>query len=105
MADPFSLPEAVVVLEIPGLKNPGFDLNKIDHHNLVLDESLDNVYTTVEHRMKERLDNKKYSLLHGSLTDEEFVRKNEKVFIFVYFNSFSNKFFSLKIKCSTQTIN
>lgn len=72
MTDPFSLPEAVVVLEIPGLKNPGFDIN-VDHHNLVLDESLNEVYATVESRMKERLENKEYSIMHGSLTDEEFV--------------------------------
>lgn len=85
VADPFSLPEAVVILEIPGLKNPGFDLNKIDHHSLVLDESLDNVYAIVERRMKERLGNKKYSLLHGSLTDEEFVRKKQKCFNFFFF--------------------
>lgn len=73
MTDPFSFPEAVIVLEIPGLKNPGFDLNKVDHHDLILDEPLDKVYTTVEQRMKERLENKEYSLMHGSLTNEEFV--------------------------------
>lgn len=76
VADPFSLPEAVVVLEIPGSNNPGFDLNKVGHHDLILDESLDEVYATVEHRMKERLDNKEYSIMHGSLTNEEFVRLN-----------------------------
>lgn len=74
VADPFLLPEAVVVLEIPGLQNPGFDLTKVDYHNLVLDESLDDLYATVEHRMKERLTGKDYSLIHGSLTNEEFVR-------------------------------
>ncbi|VVC30900.1 Hypothetical protein CINCED_3A020017 [Cinara cedri] len=74
VADPFSLPEAVVVLEIPGLKNPGFDLNKVEHHNLILDESLAEVYATVEQTMKERLDNKEYSLIHGSLTNEEFLK-------------------------------
>jgi len=76
VADPFSLPEAVVVLEIPGLNNPGFDLNKVNRHDLILDEPLDEVYSTVEHRMKERLDNKEYSLMHGSLTNDEFVRLN-----------------------------
>lgn len=74
VADPFSLPEAVVVLEIPGSNNPGFDLNKIDHHDLIMDKTLDEVYATVEHRMKERLDNKEYSIMHGSLTNDEFVR-------------------------------
>lgn len=74
MENPFALPEAVVVLEIPGLKNPGFDLNKVDHHDMILDESLDEVYSTVEHRMKERLDNKEYSIMHGSLTNEEFLK-------------------------------
>lgn len=74
VSDPFSLPEVVVILEIPGLKNPGFDLSKVDHHNLVLDESLDDLYATVEHRMKERFTDKDYSLMHGSLTNEEFVR-------------------------------
>uniref|UniRef100_A0A2S2NRY8 Renin receptor n=1 Tax=Schizaphis graminum TaxID=13262 RepID=A0A2S2NRY8_SCHGA len=72
--NPFALPEAVVVLEIPGLKNPGFDLNKVDHHDMILDEPLDEVYATVEHRMKERLDNKEYSIMHGSLTNEEFLK-------------------------------
>lgn len=76
IADPFSLPEAVVVLEIPGLKNPGFDLNKVDQHDLILDEPLNKVYATVEHTMKQRLDNKEYSIMHGSLTNEEFVRLN-----------------------------
>lgn len=76
VADPFSLPEAVVVLEIPGSNNPGFDLNKVIRRDLVLDEPLDEVYSTVEHRMKERLDNKEYSLMHGSLTNNEFVRLN-----------------------------
>lgn len=74
MADPFSLPEAVVVLEIPGSKNPGFDLNEVDHRDLVLDEPLNEVFATVEHRMKERLANKEYSIMHGSLTNVEFVR-------------------------------
>jgi len=74
VADPFSLPEAVIVLEIPGLKNPGFNLNIVDHHDLILDESLDDVYSTVEHRLKERFVDKEYSLMHGSLTNEEFVR-------------------------------
>ncbi|XP_050059567.1 ATPase H(+)-transporting accessory protein 2 [Aphis gossypii] len=74
MADPFSLPEAVVVLEIPGSKNPGFDLNKVDHRDLVLDEPLNEVFATVEHRMKERLANKEYSIMHGSLTNVEFLK-------------------------------
>lgn len=74
IADPFSLPEAVVVLEIPGLKNPGFNLDKVDHHNLLLDESLDGVYATVEKIMKQRLGDKQFSLMHGSLSSEEFVR-------------------------------
>lgn len=74
VTDPFSFPEAVVVFEIPGINNPGFDLNKVDHHDLVLDKPLDDIYATVEHRMKERLANKDYSIIHGSLTNEEFVR-------------------------------
>lgn len=74
VADPFSLPEAVVVLEIPGLKNLGFDLNKVEHHDLLLDVLLDDVYSTVENRMKQRLADKEYSLMHGSLSNEEFVR-------------------------------
>lgn len=68
------MPEAVVVLEIPGLKNSNFGLNKIDHHNLILDESLEDVYDTVKHRIMDRFDNKEYSLIHGSLSNEEFVR-------------------------------
>lgn len=75
IADPFSLAEAVVVLEIPGLKNPGFSVDIIDHHPLILDESLDGVYTTVENKMKQRLKEKKYSVMRGSLSNEEFVRK------------------------------
>lgn len=88
LANPFSLPEAVVVLEIPGLKNPGFDLNKVDHHDLVLDESLEDVYNTVARTMKERLANKEYNLMHGSLTSEEFVRHIclEKFYV-LFFNN------------------
>lgn len=82
VADPFSLPEAVVVLEIPGLKNPGFDLNKVEHHNLIIDESLTNVYANVQRTMKQRLGNQEYSLIHGSLTDEDFVRY--KCFILIF---------------------
>lgn len=74
VADPFSLPEAVVVLEIPGLKNPGFDLNKIDHHKLLMDEPLTDVFTSVKNIMIERLDDKEFSILHGSLADEGFVK-------------------------------
>lgn len=74
VADPFSLPEAVVVLEIPGLTNPSFNFNTVDRHDLLLDESLDDVYTTVENRMKQRLVDKEYSLIRGSLANEEFVR-------------------------------
>lgn len=74
VADPFSLPEAVIILEIPGLKNPGFNLNIVDHHDLILDEPLEDVYATVEHRIKERFADKEYSILHGSLANEEFVR-------------------------------
>jgi len=69
--DPFLLPEAVVVLEIPGFKDLELDTN--DKHNLLLDTSLNDVYATVESRMKERLANKEYSVMHGSLTNEEFV--------------------------------
>jgi len=72
--DPFLLPEAVVVLEIPGFKDLELDTN--DKHHLLLDTSLNDVYATVESRMKERLANKEYSVMHGSLTNEEFV-KNE----------------------------
>lgn len=71
---PFALPEAVVVLEIPGLKNPNFGLNKIDHHNLILDESLEDVYDIVKQRIMNRFDNKEYSLIRGSLSNKEFVR-------------------------------
>lgn len=74
IADPFSLPEAIVVLEIPGLKNPGFNSDTVDYHDLLLDESLDDVYTTVENRMKQRLVDKEYSLIHGSLANEEFLK-------------------------------
>jgi len=49
-------------------------LDKVDHHDLLLDESLDGVYATVEKRMKQRLGNKQFSLMHGSLSNEEFVR-------------------------------
>lgn len=73
MTDPYSFPEAVVVLEIPGLKNPGFNLNKVDHHDLILDVPLNNVYTVVEEIIKDKLDDEEYNLMHGSLTNEEFV--------------------------------
>lgn len=73
MTDPYSFPEAVVVLEIPGLKNPGFNLNKVDHHDLILDVPLNNVYAVVEEIIKDKLDDEEYNLMHGSLTNEEFV--------------------------------
>lgn len=75
VADPFLLPETVVVLEIPGLKNPGFDLNKVEHHNLVKDEPLVEVYNTVKQMINQRLSDNQYSILYGSLTNEEFVRE------------------------------
>lgn len=76
MTDPFSFPEAIVVLEIPGLKNPGFDLNKVDYHDLILDVPVDNIYASVEEILKDRLKKKEYNLLHGSLTNEEFVSQH-----------------------------
>jgi len=71
---PFSLPEAVVVLEIPGLKNPSFGLNKINHHNLILDESLEDVYAIVKQRILLRFNDKESSFIHGSLSNEEFLK-------------------------------
>lgn len=75
MSDPFELPEAVVILEIPGKKNPGFDLNNVDQHELIMDESLEQVYTTIEYNMKERFAEKHYSFMRNLMTQEEFVRK------------------------------
>lgn len=95
IADPFSLPEAIVVLEIPGLKNPGFNLNTVDHHDLLLDESLDDVYTTVEDRMRQRLVDKEYSLIRGSLANEEFVRLKKYIYNLTAFELLNN-YFQLK---------
>lgn len=75
VADPFSLPDTVVVLEIPGLKNPGFNLKYIEHHKLITDEPLVDVYNTVKQIIKQRLENEQYSLIYGSLTNDEFVRE------------------------------
>lgn len=94
IADPFSLPEAIVVLEIPGLTNPSFNLNTVDHHDLLLDESLDDVYTTVENRMKQRLMDKEYSLIRGSLANEEFVRYKNIYNLTVF--KLLNNYFQLK---------
>lgn len=74
MSDPFELPEAIVILEIPGKKNPGFNMDTVDHHDLIMDESLDQVYATIERRMKERFAEKQYSLMRNTITEKQFVR-------------------------------
>lgn len=76
MTDPSAFLEAIVVLEIPGLQNPGFDLNKVDHHDLIMDQSIDKVYSFVEEILKDRLKSNEYNILHGSLTNEEFVSQH-----------------------------